>query len=158
MQIGDLTTVLWIVLVILCDTFCAIITLLLMGKHLKSREKRAMPKSRYITVLMMIVIHSALDVVAIISYAVANMLPRATSSEQIMYSTIRRVSTSMTAFHVAFFPVVYIHIRDLKFRDEIKQRQRMAGSSKKGVSFTKNSGSVQGVPAVKSQARMIEKL
>ena len=130
-RICDILTIVWVSVVVIFDNFCAATSIQLMWRHLNEAPAsstttegppKLIPKKRYYKVVAWMVSHAFLDVFAVILYALSGDLP------QLQVNPNRKFflyifSTTIAAFHVGFYPLVYCQVRDLKFRDQLKQRE-----------------------------------
>ena len=125
---SDLTIIAWIAIVLIVDNLCAGIAIDLMWKHLKESEAkdRKLPVGRYYKVVAMIGGHAFLDIIALIGYASAKLLPNLGATER---AFIAIWAATMTAIHVGFYPIVYCGVRDLKFHDQIRERLKSSRSA-----------------------------
>ena len=114
----------WVTIVLLSDNYCTFTSINLVWKHLKelkrpSENTKAVQTKIYTNVVTLMVAHVCFDLLALVGYAVSQF---ATDLAPFDRSAIGTVSSSMCAFHVAMFPIVYTGVRDLKFRDQVQQR------------------------------------
>ena len=103
-----------------------------MWRHLKERNKQDdeanhLPVKRYYTVVAWLAGHAFIDVLALLVYA-ASKSGSSSISPRLQYF-LQYFSTTMFAYHVAFYPVVYVLVRDLKFHDQLKKRELSNQSS-----------------------------
>ena len=113
---------------LLCDNVCAAISIRLMWMHLKESNRAGnaqLPVHRYYKVVAWIAFHALIDVFALIVYGVSQIGTSYSFSPQVK-NFLGYFSTTMFAYHVAFYPVVYVLVRDLKFHEQLKQ---LRGSS-----------------------------
>ena len=107
-----------------------------MWKHLqeskKPEESSGLPMRRYYVVEIWLAGHAFIDILALIAYSVSQLGPSNGFGAR-EKNFIGYFSTTMFAYHVAFYPIVYVLVRDLKFHDQIKQMNNTPSSSAKEV-------------------------
>lgn len=92
-------------------------------------ESSMLPKSRYYKVVVWIAAHAFIDIIALICYSVS-VLNVFNDEAKNFYGYL---STTLVAFHVAFYPVVYCGVRDLKFHDQVHERLSTSSRVKDAV-------------------------
>ena len=101
---------------------CAFISINLMWKHLKDSKRRngnrRLPMARYWKAIIMILIHAFFDILAIVALVISTRATSTVIDYQLNYM-LSRLSLTMLAFHVAFFPFVFKAVKDLKFHEQI---------------------------------------
>ena len=137
----------WVCLVFLCDNFCSAAATKLMWKHIntiQAEEEVVIPKTRYYKVVGLIGGHAFFDVIALITFGVSQL---GSLEEEAKYF-LGFFSTTMLAYHAAFFPIAYCGVRDLKFHEQIQERQ--STSSRMRDVFNKLFGRSSDVSSFKS--------
>ena len=93
-----------------------------MWRHLKNDKRPAnqakiAQKKRFDTVIVLIAGHAFFDILGLVGFAVAKLSPDLGITERFC---INIVASTVSSFHVAFYPIVYCGVRDLKFHDQVK--------------------------------------
>lgn len=104
-----------------------------MWKHLKEGRSRdglnsKLPRMRYYKVVVLIACHGFLDFIAFAVYCVATLTPDISPVQKLF---LQNFSSTVAAYHVGCYPLVYCGVRDLKFKDQIKVRS--IASSKRNL-------------------------
>jgi hypothetical protein len=118
----------WVAIVLLSDNYCTWTAINLVWKHLQEIKRqpnatKAVQEKRYAKVVTLMVAHVCFDLLALVGFAVSKLT---TSMEPFDQAAVSLFSSSMCAFHVGMFPVVYTAVRDLKFYNEIQKRFKTA--------------------------------
>ena len=85
---------------------------------------------RYYVVEIWLAAHAFIDILALIVYSVSQLGPSSGFGAR-EKNYMGYFSTTMFAYHVAFYPIVYVLVRDLKFHDQIKQMNNTQSTSAK---------------------------
>ena len=171
-KILEISKTTWVAIVILCDNMCAAISVQLMWEHLNeinefSEQRTKLPRKRFYFVVACLIGHAFLDILALVVHSIGKFIPSlSTSPEQSFFMTY--FSSSLTAYHVGFYPFVYCAVRDLKFRNQIKEREstntspvkdavnRVLARANTKTTFTSKTKTGNSVPLVKASSPDIQ--
>ena len=130
-----MSIVIWVAIVLFSDNVCAIISIRLMWKHLMETNRgngEHLPARRYYKVVAWIAFHALIDVFSLMVYAISQIGTSSNFGPRLK-NFLGYFSTTMFAFHVAFYPIVYVLVRDLKFHEQLQRMKRSNPSPVKEV-------------------------
>ena len=112
----------WVTIVLISDNFCAFTAMNLMWKHLKE-GKSHLPTQRYYRVILLLTTSTVIGLLGLTAFTAGKLGQNLEPVERFFLEVI---GSTMSVFHVALYPFLYTGIRDLKFRDRIKERIKEA--------------------------------